>query len=65
MLYGGSILAALDNRNASAVAAKTGGIVQLANYVVGLSGGAWVSGSWALSGFPHLQRTSDHNLLFR
>ena len=65
MLYGGSILAALDNRNASAVAAKTGGIVQLANYVVGLSGGAWVSGSWALSGFPQLQRTSDHNLLFR
>ena len=36
MLTGGSILSGFDNRNASAVAAGTGGIVQLANYAVGL-----------------------------
>jgi hypothetical protein len=50
------VLAALDNRNASAVAAKTGGVVQLANYVLGLSGGSWVTGSWALAGYPMLER---------
>lgn len=55
MLVGGSILAAMDARNASAVAAKTGGVMQLATYVVGLSGGSWITGSWALAGFPTLQ----------
>jgi lysophospholipase len=58
MLVGGSVLAGMDNRNTSAVAAKTGGVVQLANYVVGLSGGSWITGSWAMTGYPQLQRAS-------
>lgn len=52
MLTGGGILSGFDNRNSSAVAAGTGGILQLANYAAGLSGGAWFIGSWALADFP-------------
>ncbi|KAF7979185.1 hypothetical protein HWV62_43467 [Athelia sp. TMB] len=52
MLTGGGILSGFDNRNSSAVAAGTGGILQLANYAAGLSGGAWCIGSWALADFP-------------
>ncbi|KAL8292031.1 hypothetical protein RQP46_001497 [Phenoliferia psychrophenolica] len=55
MLVGGGILDALDNRNPDAVAAKTGGVLQLASYGVGASGGSWLVGSYALAGFPRFR----------
>lgn len=52
MLYGGSMLDAFDSRTASSNAAKTGGIQQIATYLTGLSGGSWMTGSWALASAP-------------
>ncbi|KAL8292316.1 hypothetical protein RQP46_001782 [Phenoliferia psychrophenolica] len=59
MLVGGGILAAFDNRNATAVAAKSGGVLQLAQYAAGLSGGSWCLGSWSLAGFPSFEGMRD------
>lgn len=42
---------ALDGRNASSVQAGTGGILQLASYMAGLSGGSWHVGSFAIVSF--------------
>lgn len=50
MLVGGGMLAAFDGRSEDAVAANTGGILQLSRYVVGVSGGSWMTGS--LANFP-------------
>lgn len=63
MLTGGSILSGFDNRNASAVAAGTGGILQLANYAAGLSGGAWCIGSWAAANYPTFEGESWSSFL--
>ncbi|KAL8283927.1 hypothetical protein RQP46_005359 [Phenoliferia psychrophenolica] len=52
MLTGGGILSGLDSRVATAVEAGTGGLLQLANYAVGLSGGGWCLGSWAAANYP-------------
>ncbi|KAG0148718.1 hypothetical protein CROQUDRAFT_692636 [Cronartium quercuum f. sp. fusiforme G11] len=46
------ILNGFDNRNQQANEAGTGGILQLSNYITGLSGGSWLVGSWATSDFP-------------
>ena len=54
MLVGGGVVNAFDNRNATSVAFKTGGILQIAQYLAGLSGGSWFTGSFALSNFPML-----------
>ncbi|KAG0140869.1 hypothetical protein CROQUDRAFT_68916 [Cronartium quercuum f. sp. fusiforme G11] len=54
LCVGASILDAMDGRNDRGVQAGVGGIVQLANYATGLSGGAWLLGSWATSNFPRL-----------
>ncbi|KAG0139359.1 hypothetical protein CROQUDRAFT_666628 [Cronartium quercuum f. sp. fusiforme G11] len=54
LCVGASILDAMDGRNEKGVKAGVGGIVQLANYATGLSGGAWLLGSWATSDFPRL-----------
>ncbi|KNZ55942.1 hypothetical protein VP01_253g12 [Puccinia sorghi] len=51
-LVGAGILNAFDSNNPAAVEAKTGGILQLANYAAGLSGASWVLGSWATANFP-------------
>ncbi|KAG0148746.1 hypothetical protein CROQUDRAFT_669776 [Cronartium quercuum f. sp. fusiforme G11] len=51
-LVGAGILNGFDLRNEEAKKAKTGGLLQLANYAVGLSGGSWLLGSWATSNFP-------------
>ena len=59
MLVGGGILAGLDSRNASAVANKVGGVQQLATYIAGLSGGSWITGSWALAGYPMFEQLRD------
>ncbi|PLW31214.1 hypothetical protein PCASD_11063 [Puccinia coronata f. sp. avenae] len=52
LIGGAGILDAFDNRNPEAVDAGTGGILQLSNYITGLSGGSWLLGSWATSNFP-------------
>ncbi|CAH7670781.1 lysophospholipase catalytic domain-containing protein [Phakopsora pachyrhizi] len=52
LLGGAGTLSALDDRNSAAVDAGTGGILQLANYITGLSGSSWLIGSWATSNFP-------------
>ncbi|EFP83202.2 Lysophospholipase 1 [Puccinia graminis f. sp. tritici] len=51
-LVGAGILNAFDSNNPAAVEAKTGGILQLANYAAGLSGASWLLGSWATANFP-------------
>ncbi|KAH9817171.1 lysophospholipase catalytic domain-containing protein [Melampsora americana] len=60
LLYSSSILDAFDSRNPEAMKARTGGILQLANYATGLSAGSWLLGSWATSNFerfPSLNQT--------
>ncbi|PLW19872.1 hypothetical protein PCANC_05906 [Puccinia coronata f. sp. avenae] len=52
LIGGAGVLDAFDNRNPEAVDAGTGGILQLANYITGLSAGSWLLGSWATSNFP-------------
>ncbi|CAH7669558.1 lysophospholipase catalytic domain-domain-containing protein [Phakopsora pachyrhizi] len=51
-LVAAGVLNAFDVNNKAAVEAKTGGILQLANYAAGLSGSSWLLGSWATSNFP-------------
>ncbi|PLW32658.1 hypothetical protein PCASD_13347 [Puccinia coronata f. sp. avenae] len=53
-LFGASILDSFDSRNDKANAAKVGGVLQLANYAAGLSGGSWLIGAWATSNFPQI-----------
>ncbi|PLW18591.1 hypothetical protein PCANC_09201 [Puccinia coronata f. sp. avenae] len=48
----GSILQAFDGSNPRANAAKVGGILQLSNYAVGVSGASWLLGAWGTSNFP-------------
>lgn len=50
--FGAGVLNALDGRNASAVAAGTGGLLQAATYLAGLSGGSWLVTSLAQADFP-------------
>jgi len=54
-LIGASMVHALDDKNPDAVRAGTGGIIQLINYVTGLSGGSWFTGSWSTSNFPDVR----------
>ncbi|KIY70403.1 hypothetical protein CYLTODRAFT_451708 [Cylindrobasidium torrendii FP15055 ss-10] len=51
-LYGAGVLNALDARNASSKAAGTGGLLQVASYITGLSGGSWLVSSLYSNGFP-------------
>ncbi|KAF8314067.1 hypothetical protein DL93DRAFT_2080559 [Clavulina sp. PMI_390] len=52
MLHGAGMFNAFDGRNASSVAQGTGGVLQLATYMAGLSGGSWWTGSLAINNFP-------------
>lgn len=52
MLHGGTVLNGLDARNEEAVEARTGGVLQVLTYLSGLSGGGWMTGSWALANAP-------------
>ncbi|KNZ48676.1 hypothetical protein VP01_549g4 [Puccinia sorghi] len=70
LCFSGSILDSFDARNEKANEAKVGGILQLANYAVGVSGASWLLGSWATSNFPRIAtlvpnwRLSDANALW-
>ncbi|KAF8294739.1 hypothetical protein DL93DRAFT_2173965 [Clavulina sp. PMI_390] len=52
MLHAAGLFNAWDGRNASSVAQGTGGVLQLATYMAGLSGGSWWTGSMAVNDFP-------------
>ncbi|KAF8894137.1 phospholipase B [Infundibulicybe gibba] len=54
-LYGAGTLSALDARNDSSKAAGTGGLLQVASYMSGLSGGSWVTGSLYFNNWPTIQ----------
>ncbi|KAA1092589.1 Lysophospholipase 1 [Puccinia graminis f. sp. tritici] len=66
----GSILEAFDSRNPRADAARVGGILQLSNYAVGVSGASWLLGAWGTSNFPPISdmapkwRLSEQNDLW-
>lgn len=51
-LVGAGTFNALDGRNSSSVQAGTGGVLQLASYMTGLSGGSWFVGSFAINDQP-------------
>lgn len=53
-IFGAGVLNALDGRNATAVRAGTGGLLQTATYLTGLSGGSWLVGSLSQADFPTL-----------
>lgn len=51
-MFGGGVLNALDGRNSTSVASGTGGLLQSATYLAGLSGGGWLVSSLTQAGFP-------------
>ena len=53
-IFGAGILNALDGRNQTSVKAGTGGLLQAATYLSGLSGGSWLVLSLTQAGFPML-----------
>ncbi|PLW19858.1 hypothetical protein PCANC_05920 [Puccinia coronata f. sp. avenae] len=59
LLFSASMLDAFDLRNKEAVEARTGGILQLANYVTGLSAGAWLLTSWATANFERMPKLNS------
>ncbi|KAJ7680248.1 phospholipase B [Mycena polygramma] len=50
--YGAGCLSGIDARNDSSKAAGTGGLLQVASYMTGLSGGSWVTGSLFFNNWP-------------
>ncbi|KXN90656.1 Lysophospholipase 2 [Leucoagaricus sp. SymC.cos] len=56
--FAAGALSGLDSRNETAKAAGTGGLLQVASYISGLSGGSWITGSLFFNDFPTL-----HNLV--
>ncbi|EGG10708.1 uncharacterized protein MELLADRAFT_103198 [Melampsora larici-populina 98AG31] len=58
-LVGAGVLNGFDGRNPEAHKMRTGGLLQLANYAAGLSGGSWLLGSWATSNFPRFTSLNE------
>ncbi|KAI0066051.1 phospholipase B [Artomyces pyxidatus] len=50
--YAAGVISGLDARNESAKAAGTGGLLQVASYLAGLSGGSWITGSMYMNDWP-------------
>ncbi|THH04642.1 hypothetical protein EW146_g10126 [Bondarzewia mesenterica] len=50
--YGAGVFSGLDARNESAKAAGTGGLLQVASYWSGLSGGSWLTGGLYMNSWP-------------
>lgn len=51
-IFGAGVLNALDGRNSSSSDIGTGGLLQAASYIVGLSGGSWLVTSAVQANFP-------------
>jgi len=54
-LFGAGILNALDGRNSTSAGIGTGGLLQTATYLSGLSGGSWLITSLVQANFPLIQ----------
>ncbi|KAJ7700428.1 lysophospholipase [Mycena rosella] len=54
-IFGAGVLNALDARNSSSVEKGTGGLLQAATHLAGLSGGSWLVTSLAQANFPTIQ----------
>ncbi|KAJ7625144.1 lysophospholipase [Mycena rosella] len=54
-LFGAGVLNALDARNVSSVQKGTGGLLQAATHLAGLSGGSWLLTSLAQANLPTIQ----------
>ena len=70
MLFGIGVLQGFDERNDTANKRGTGGFLQAVDYVSGLSGGSWATGSMAINDWPttddliHKVYTLDQGLVF-
>ncbi len=53
-------LQGFDGRNATANSRGTGGLLQLAEYVAGLSGGSWATASLSMNDWPTTQSLKDN-----
>jgi lysophospholipase len=51
-LYGAGTVLGLDGRNSTSFQVGTGGVLQMATYLTGLSGGSWFLGSFAIHDMP-------------
>ncbi|SPO21832.1 probable lysophospholipase (lpl) [Ustilago trichophora] len=60
MLVGSATLQGFDARNQTANQRGTGGLLQLAEYVAGLSGGSWATASLAMSNWATTQSLKDN-----
>ncbi|KAJ7068547.1 lysophospholipase [Mycena amicta] len=54
-IFGAGVLNALDLRNSSSVKKGTGGLLQTATHLAGLSGGSWLVTSLVQANFPTIQ----------
>ncbi|KAF7301898.1 Lysophospholipase [Mycena indigotica] len=54
-IFGAGVLNAFDSRNSSSVKKGTGGLLQAATHLAGLSGGSWLVTSLAQANFPTIQ----------
>ncbi|KAF7332298.1 Lysophospholipase [Mycena kentingensis (nom. inval.)] len=54
-IFGAGVLNALDGRNTSSVKSGTGGLLQTATHLAGLSGGSWLVTSLTQANFPTIQ----------
>ena len=59
MLVGSGTLQGFDERNQTASQRGTGGLLQLAEYVAGLSGGSWATASLSMNDWPTTQSLKD------
>ncbi|KAG5642435.1 hypothetical protein DXG03_002781 [Asterophora parasitica] len=53
-MYGAGCISGLDARDEAAKNAGTGGLLQVASYLAGLSGGAWITGSLMFNNWPKI-----------
>lgn len=59
MLVGAGTLQGFDGRNETANSRGTGGLLQLAEYVAGLSGGSWATASLSMNNWATTQSLKD------
>ncbi|TFK75253.1 phospholipase B [Pluteus cervinus] len=52
--FAAGCLSGIDARNDSAKAAGSGGLLQVASYISGLSGGSWITGSLFFNNWPNI-----------
>lgn len=70
MLLGVGVVEGFDSRNETAMQRGVGGLLQAVDYVSGLSGGSWATGSMAINNWPTTQEllqsiyNLDSNLVF-